>query len=58
MLAGLFGVQRALIYAGAALALFALIFVPTATRLDRTRAMEVPQTGLPDPSDEPRSVGH
>jgi MFS transporter, DHA3 family, macrolide efflux protein len=58
MLAGLFGVQRALIYAGAALALFALIFVPTATRLDRTRAVEVPQTGLPDPSDEPRSVGH
>jgi hypothetical protein len=51
-------VQRALIYAGAALALFALIFVPAATRLDRTRAVEVPQTGLPDPSDEPRSVGH
>jgi predicted MFS family arabinose efflux permease len=58
VLAGVFGVQRALIYAGAALALFALIFVPTATRLDRTRAVEVPQTGFPDPTDEPRSVGH
>jgi hypothetical protein len=29
-----------------------------ATRLDRTRAVEVPTTGFPDPSDEPRSVGH
>jgi MFS family permease len=58
LLAGVFGVQRALIYAGAALAGFALLFVPMATRLDRTRAVAVPQTGLPDPSDEPRSVGH
>lgn len=58
LLAGVFGVQRALIYAGAALAVFALLFVPMATRLDRTRAVAVPQTGLPDPSDEPRSVGH
>lgn len=58
VLAGLLGVQRALIYAGMALALFAVLFVPTATRLDRTRPVEVPQTGLPDPSDEPRSVGH
>jgi predicted membrane-bound spermidine synthase len=58
VLAGFLGVQRALIYAGMALALFAVLFVPTATRLDRTRTGEVPQTGLPDPSDEPRSVGH
>jgi MFS family permease len=58
VLAGFLGVQRALIYAGMALAIFAVVFVPTATRLDRTRPGEVPQTGLPDPSDEPRSVGH
>lgn len=58
VLAGFLGVQRALIYAGVALALFAALFVPTATRLDRTRPVEVPQTGLPDPNDEPRSVGH
>jgi len=58
VLAGLFGVQSTLIYAGIALAVFALLFVPTATRLDRTRTAEVPPTGLPDPNDEPRSVGH
>lgn len=58
VLAGLFGVQSTLIYAGIALAVFVLLFVPTATRLDRTRTVEVPPTGLPDPNDEPRSVGH
>jgi DHA3 family macrolide efflux protein-like MFS transporter len=58
VLAGAFGVQRTLIYAGMALALSAVLFLPTARRLDRTRAVEVPRTGLPDPSDEPRSVGH
>jgi MFS family permease len=57
-LAGILGVQRTLIYAGLALALFAILFLPTAVRLDRTRTVEVPPTGLPDPSDEPRSVGH
>ncbi|HEY4606242.1 MAG TPA: MFS transporter [Acidimicrobiia bacterium] len=57
-LAGVFGVQRTLIYSGVALALFATLFIPTATRLDRTRVGEVPRTGLPDPTDEPRSVGH
>jgi MFS family permease len=57
-LAGIFGVQRTLIYAGLALAIFAFLFLPMATRLDRTRTVEVPRTGLPDPSDEPRSVGH
>ena len=58
VLAGIFGVQRTLIFAGVALAVFALLFLPTANRLDRTRTVEVPRTGLPDPSDEPRSVGH
>jgi predicted MFS family arabinose efflux permease len=57
-LAGVFGVQRTLIFAGLALAVFAALFLPTANRLDRTRAVEVPPTGLPDPTDEPRSVGH
>jgi MFS family permease len=57
-LAGILGVQRTLIYAGLALALFAILLLPTAVRLDRTRTVEVPPTGLPDPSDEPRSVGH
>jgi predicted MFS family arabinose efflux permease len=58
VLAGIFGVQNTLIYAGVALAVFAMLFIPTATRLDRTRVGEVPPTGLPDPNDEPRSVGH
>ncbi len=57
-LAGVFGVQRTLNYTGLALAVFAMLFVPMATRLDRTRTVDVPPTGLPDPSDEPRSVGH
>lgn len=56
--AGVFGVQRTLIYAGLALALFAMLFLPMAMRLDRTRTVDVPPTGLPDPSHEPRSVGH
>jgi predicted MFS family arabinose efflux permease len=58
VLAGMFGVQRTLIFSGLALAVFAVLFLPTATRLDRSRTVEVPSTGLPDPSDEPRSVGH
>jgi MFS family permease len=57
-LAGVLGVQRTLIFAGLALALFAILFLPTAVKLDRTRTVEVPPTRLPDPSDEPRSVGH
>jgi predicted MFS family arabinose efflux permease len=58
LLAGAFGVQATLIYAGVALAIFAMLFYPTATKLDRTRSVQVPRTGLADPSDEPRSVGH
>jgi MFS family permease len=57
-LAGVLGVQRTLIFAGLALALFAILFLPTAVKLDRTRTVAVPPTRLPDPSDEPRSVGH
>jgi hypothetical protein len=53
-----FGVQRTLIYSGVVLAVIALLFLPTANRLDRDRAVEVPRTGLADPSDEPKSVGH
>lgn len=58
LIAGAFGVQRALIFAGVALAVFSVFFYPTAKRLDRTRTAEVPKTGLADPTDEPRSVGH
>jgi DHA3 family macrolide efflux protein-like MFS transporter len=58
VLAGIFGVQRTLLYSGALLAVVAALFLPTATRLDRTRDRAVPATGLPDPNDEPRSVGH
>ena len=56
--AGAFGVQATLIGAGIAVAVVALLFARTAGQLDRTRGVEVPSTGLPDPSDEPRSVGH
>jgi len=58
VLAGAFGVQRTLIYAGIAIAISSLVFLPTASRLDRTRSAEVPRTGLADPSDEPRAVSH
>ncbi len=57
-LAGVFGVQRTLLMSGAVVALLALIFWRSADRLDRTRVTTVPRPGLPDPTDEPRSVGH
>lgn len=57
-LAAVFGVQETLIFAGGVVALVAALFWPAASRLDRTRLVEVPATGLPDPTDEPRSVGH
>ena len=57
-LAGILGVQETLIASGAVVALVAALFWPAAARLDRTRAVEVPRPGLPDPVDEPRSVGH
>ena len=57
-LAGIFGVQATLIGAGIFVAVVASLFWPRAAQLDRTRSAEVPPTGLPDPADEPRSVGH
>ena len=57
-LAGIFGVQATLIGAGILVAVVASLFWPRAAQLDRTRSAEVPPTGLPDPADEPRSVGH
>lgn len=57
-LAAAFGVQPALLGAGAAVAIVALLFARSAVRLDRTRTVQVPPTGLPDPEDEPKSVGH
>ncbi len=58
VIAGMLGVQRTLILAGLVLAVVTVFFVPSARRLDRSREREVPATGLPDPTDEPRSVGH
>lgn len=52
------GLQTTLIYAGLLVALIAVISLPAATRLDRTRDREVPPTGLADPADEPKSVAH
>jgi len=57
-LAGLFGVQETLLMGGALVAVIALLFWRSAARLDRTRVVEVPRPGLPDPQDEPKSVGH
>jgi predicted MFS family arabinose efflux permease len=57
-LAGAFGVQPSLLYSGFAVMLIAMLAFPIAARLDRTREVEVPATGLPDPTDEPKSVGH
>lgn len=57
-LAALFGVQRTLLWAGALVAIVALVFAGPARRLDRTRTFEVPSPGLPDPEDEPKTVGH
>ncbi len=56
-LAAIFGVQRALIAAGLVVALIALLFMLPARRLDRTRSEEVPAPGLPDPIDEPKTLG-
>jgi predicted MFS family arabinose efflux permease len=57
-LAAAFGIQRTLIAAGLLVALVAVAAIPAANRLDRTRIVEVPPTGLPDPLDEPKSVSH
>lgn len=57
-LAAVAGIQATLIGAGLVVALAAALSFPVATRLDRTRDVDVPRTGLPDPSDEPKSVAH
>jgi hypothetical protein len=57
-LAAAFGIQRTLIAAGILVALVALLALPGANRLDRTREVAVPPTRLPDPLDEPKSVSH
>jgi predicted MFS family arabinose efflux permease len=57
-LAGAFGVQRTLLYAGAMLVVVALFFARPAIRLDHTRTLEVPRTGLADPEEEPKSLSH
>lgn len=57
-LAGVFGVQQTLLLSGTMVALAALGFAAPARRLDRTRTVPVPPTGLPDPEDEPKSMTH
>ena len=57
-LAAAFGVQQTLLVAGAVVAVAALAFAPRAITLDRTRDIEVPAPGLPDPAEEPKTVGH
>jgi hypothetical protein len=57
-LAGIFGVQRSLILAGVVVGLLAMAFYPQARRLDADADRVAPPPGFPDPSTEPRSVGH
>lgn len=52
------GVQQTLLASGLIVAVVATLFSRGARRLDRTRVVEVPPPGLPDPVDEPKSVGH
>ena len=56
--AAVLGVQETLLASGAIVAVVAIAFIVPARRLDRTRVVDVPPTGLPDPADEPKSVGH
>jgi MFS transporter, DHA3 family, macrolide efflux protein len=57
-LAAALGVQQTLLASGTIVAVVAIAFIGPARRLDRTRVVEVPSPGLPDPADEPKSVGH
>jgi predicted MFS family arabinose efflux permease len=57
-IAAALGVQETLLASGTIVAVVALGFFIPARRLDRTRVVEVPPPGLPDPVDEPKSVGH
>lgn len=57
-LAAVLGVQQTLLASASIVAICAVAFYAPARRLDRTRVVSVPKTGLPDPADEPKSVGH
>lgn len=57
-IAALLGVQQTLLVSGSIVAVVAIAFFAPARRLDRTRTVDVPPPGLPDPVDEPKSVGH
>jgi hypothetical protein len=57
-IAAVLGVQQTLLASGSIVAVVAIAFIVPARRLDRTRVLEVPPPGLPDPIDEPKSVGH
>jgi DHA3 family macrolide efflux protein-like MFS transporter len=57
-IAAALGVQETLLASGLIVAVVAIGFIGPARRLDRTRVVEVPAPGLPDPADEPKSVGH
>jgi predicted MFS family arabinose efflux permease len=57
-LAARFGVQATMLSSALVTALAAFIFWPGATRLDRSRQIEVPVPEMPDPDVEPRAAGH
>ena len=56
--AAVLGVQQTLLGAGLIVAVVAVAFIGPARRLDRTRTVAVPRTGLPDPGEEPKSISH
>jgi DHA3 family macrolide efflux protein-like MFS transporter len=56
--AAVLGVQQTLLGAGLIVAIVAVAFIGPARRIDRTRTVPVPRTGLPDPGDEPKSISH
>lgn len=57
-IAAALGVQRTLLASGTIVAVVAALFFRPARRLDRTRVIDVPPPGLPDPAEQPKSVGH
>lgn len=57
-LAARFGVQATMLSSALVTAVAAFMFWPGATRLDRTRQVEVPVPEMPDPDVEPRAAGH
>lgn len=56
-LAAIFGVQNTMLGSGLVAAAAAALFWPAATRLDRTRQVAVPPPAIPEPEEEPRSIG-